>query len=118
MATRNIVCILLDFFIISIELQNRDNLTGKPVIVGGDPKRRGLVVAASPEAMVYGVALGMPPWEALRSCPQAARLEAHPDLYHDTGQMALGILSLFGDQIEHSQLDVSTMTAGPATQLR
>ena len=110
MATRCVVCVLLDFFIVSVELQDHPRLRGTPVIVGGDAKKRGLVVAASAEAMAFGVAAGMPSWEALRRCPQATLLDAHPDLYQNESQMALSILGLYSDQIEHSRLDCFYLT--------
>jgi DNA polymerase-4 len=105
MAARCIVCVLLDFFIVAVELQDHPRLRGTPVIVGGDPKKRGLVVAASAEAMAFGVTPGMPSWEALHRCPQATLLDAHPDLYQNKSHMVLNILGLYSDQIEHSRLD-------------
>ena len=105
MTTRRVVCVLLDFFITALETETRPHLREKAVIVGGDPRRRGLVIAASPEALAFGVKAGMPSWEALRLCPQATILEPHPDLYHDRAQIVLGIVSLFGDQVEQSELD-------------
>ena len=106
MPTRTIVCVLLDSFITTLESHQRPDLRGKPLLVGGDPKRRGLVVAASPEAAACGVAPGMSVWEALRLCPGAALLPPHPDLYHDRVQVVLGILSIYSSHIEHSQLEL------------
>jgi DNA polymerase-4 len=105
MATRTLACVLLDFFIASVEVAGRPGLRGNPVIVGGDPQKRGLVVGASPEAMGMGVVPGMLTWEALRSCPQATLISPRPPLYHDKAQMVLSVLSLYSDTIEHSQLD-------------
>jgi DNA polymerase IV len=110
MATRCLACVLLDFFIASVELADRPHLRGKPIIVGGDPHRRGLVIGASPEAMAPGVAPGMLTWEALRLCPQATLIAPHPDLYHNKAQMVLSILSLYSDHVEHSQLDCFYLT--------
>jgi DNA polymerase IV len=118
MASRRIVCVLLNSFITTIEAETHPNLRGKPLIVGGDPRQRGLVAAASPEALATGVCVGMPSWEALRICPQATRLDAHPDLYTNRAQIVLSILSLFGDQVEHSQLDSFYLTtAGDAVEV-
>lgn len=105
MPTPTLVCVLLDFFIASVELARRADLRGKPVIVGGDPKQRGLVVGVSAEAFALGAAPGMLTWEALHRCPHATLLAPHPILYHDTAQTIIGILSIYSDHIEHSQLD-------------
>ncbi len=99
------ICVLLDFFITAVERQRRPDLVGKPVIVGGDPTQHGLVVAVSPESAGFGVAPGMPSWEALQYCPQAALISPHPDLYQSKAQMVLSLLSLYSDDIEHSKLD-------------
>jgi DNA polymerase-4 len=110
MAARTLACVLLDFFIATAEIEQRPTLRGKPVVVGGDPKQRGLVVGASPEAMGMGVVPGMLTWEALRCCPQATVIAPHPDLYHDKSLMAQSVLGIYSDHIEHSQLDCFYLT--------
>lgn len=47
------------------------SLAARPVIVGGDPRKRGLVQAATLDALEAGVAVGMPVLEALERCPGA-----------------------------------------------
>jgi DNA polymerase IV len=110
MLNRTIVCVLLDSFITSLELLDRPDLRGKPVLIGGDPKRRGLVVAASPEAAAFGATPGMPTWQAMRLCPRATLIAPHPDLYTDRAQMALSVLSLYSNHVEHSQIDCFYLT--------
>ncbi len=46
-------------------------LADRPVIVGGDPRKRGLVQSATLDALSLGVELGMPILEALERCPGA-----------------------------------------------
>ncbi len=46
-------------------------LAGRPVIVGGDPRKRGRVQSATLDAFAAGVELDMPILEALRHCPLA-----------------------------------------------
>ena len=61
-------------FYAALERSRRPELQGKPVIVGGDPRKRGLVQSASIEAQSPGTApgLGMP--DALALCPPAVCL--------------------------------------------
>jgi len=51
---RRIFHIDLDAFFVSVEQVLNPKLKGKPVIVGGDPERRGVVSSASYEARPCG----------------------------------------------------------------
>jgi len=50
----------LDAFFVSVEQVLNPELKGKPIIVGGDPERRGVVSSASYEARPFGIHAGMP----------------------------------------------------------
>jgi DNA polymerase-4 len=61
-------------FYAELERARDPALIGRPVIVGGDPRKRGLVQAATADALEAGVRVGMPVLEALERCPRARAL--------------------------------------------
>lgn len=61
----------LDAFFASVEQLDHPEWRGRPVIVGGDADRRGVVSTASYEARAFGVHSAMPSAQARRMCPDA-----------------------------------------------
>jgi len=90
----------LDAFFVSVEQVLNPELKGKPVIVGGDPERRGVVASASYEARPFGIHAGMPSSKARRLCPQAIFIRSHFSLYKDASAKFMRILGDFSPHIE------------------
>jgi len=95
----------LDAFFVSVEQVLNPKLKGKPVIVGGDPERRGVVASASYEARPFGIHSGMPSSKARRLCPQAIFIRAHFSIYKDASAKFMKILGDFSPYIEPLGLD-------------
>src|SRR5690348_6792554 len=104
-ATVSILHVDMDAFFVSVELLERPELRGKPVIVGGQPNQRGVVTAASYEARKYGVHSAMPLRTAGRLCPHAVYLDGHHKKYSEWSDRVAKILAQFSPTVEMVSID-------------
>ena len=123
-STRKIIHIDMDAFYASVEQGDNPSLKGLPVIVGGDPEKRGVVSAASYEARVYGVHSAMPTSQAKRLCPHGIFLPVRMRRYREVSEQVFKILQEYTPFIEPLSLDESFLEVtgseklfGPALQI-
>jgi DNA polymerase IV len=105
--TKKIIHIDMDAFYASVEQHDNPALKGLPVIVGGDPEKRGVVSAASYEARVYGVHSAMPSSQARRLCPQGNFLPVRMHRYREVSGQIFRILRDYTPLVEPLSLDES-----------
>jgi DNA polymerase-4 len=103
----------MDAFFASVEQLHHPHLRGKPVIVCGDPRRRGVVTAASYEARPSGVRAGMSLQEARRLCPHAEYVEGNPEKYVAQSLELLELYLSFTPDVEPFSVDEAFLGLDP-----
>jgi DNA polymerase IV len=103
--TASILHVDMDAFFVSVELLERPELRGKPVVVGGGPNQRGVVTAASYEARKFGVHSAMPLRTAAKLCPHAVFLDGHHAKYSEWSDRVATILAKFSPVVEMVSVD-------------
>lgn len=108
-----ILLVDMDAFFASVEQSLHPQLRGQPVIVCGDPDRRGVVTAASYEARPFGVRAGMPLGEAKRLCPHAQYVEGNPEKYVSVSLQLLDLYLEHSPDVEPFSVDEAFVGLGP-----
>jgi DNA polymerase-4 len=95
----------MDAFYASVEQRDNPALRGRPVAVGGDPDKRGVVAAASYEARTFGVRSAIPMSRAVRLCPSLVIV--HPDFnkYRAVSQQVFALFRSITPLVEPLSLD-------------
>ncbi|MBN2127978.1 MAG: DNA polymerase IV [Sedimentisphaerales bacterium] len=114
---RRILHVDMDAFYASVEQFDHPELRGRAVIVGGDPKGRGVVSAASYEARAFGVHSAMPMAQALRRCPHAAILPVRMERYAEISQVIGAIFERYTPLVEPISLDEAFLDVTGSTNL-
>jgi len=94
----------MDAFYASVELRDRPELAGKPVIVGGT-SGRSVVLSATYPAREFGVRSAMPMARAVRLCPQAVIIPPTHGLYGAVSREVMAIFRAITPQVEPLSLD-------------
>lgn len=107
----------MDAFYASVEERERPELRGKPVIVGGSPKGRGVVSAANYMARRFGVHSAMPTARALRLCPDAIVLRPRMSFYAKISRQIREIFRRYTPEVEPLSLDEAFLDVSGSERL-
>ena len=100
-----IIHVDMDAFYAAIEVRDRPELAGKPVIIGADPRGRGVVSTCSYEARKFGVHSAMPIRDAYRRCPQGIYLPVNMALYVDVSRQVMQVFARYTPLVEPLSID-------------
>ena len=114
---RQIIHVDMDAFYASIEQLDNPEYKGQPVIVGGNPKGRGVVSAASYEARKFGIHSAMPMAQAVRLCPHAIVLPVRMERYVQVSQQIHTIFEKYTPLVESVSIDEAFLDVTGSTNL-
>lgn len=107
----------MDAFFASVEVRERPELAGQPVVVGGPSKTRGVVAAANYEARRFGIHSAMPMVQASRLCPELRILPVNMPLYASVSSQIHEIFSRYTPDIEPLSLDEAFLDVSGSIKL-
>ena len=116
-AERHIIHVDMDAFFAAVEQLDRPELRGKPVLVGGDPKGRGVVSTASYEARPFGCHSALPMATAVRLCPEAVVVRPRMERYVQVSRQVFDVFEQFTPVIEPISIDEAFLDVTGSTRL-
>lgn len=90
--TRTVLFAEVPCFYAAVERADDPTLADRPVVVGGNPRKRGVVLAASEDAMAEGVTPEMPVLQALQLCPRARAVPTNMRRYREVSRRLMACL--------------------------
>jgi len=102
----------LDAFFAAVEELEDPALRNRPLVVGGDPRGRGVVSTANYAARAFGIHSAMSAAEALRRCPDAVFLRPRHALYRQYSQVVWDVVGEIVPRVERTGLDEGYLDLG------
>ena len=95
----------MDCYYAAVHVRDDPTLSGKPVVVGGDPEGRGVVASANYEARRFGIHSAMPASRAKRLCPATVFLSPDFPRYRRESDRIFAIYREVTPKVETVSLD-------------
>ena len=101
----------MDAFYVNVHILDQPGDKGIPLIVGGQPDKRGVVASASYEARARGIRSAMPCSQAVRLCPQVKIVPANWPRIRECSAQVVAILAQYG-VVEKMSVDEAYVDLG------
>ena len=111
-ATPTLAHLDLDAFFAAVEELENPELRRKPLVVGGDPRGRGVVATANYVARQFGIHSAMSCAEALRRCPHAVFVRPRHRTYSDYSKEVWSTVRQVVPTVERTGLDEGYLDVG------
>jgi len=95
----------LDAFYAAVEELEDPSLRARPLVVGGDPRGRGVVATANYVARRFGIRSAMSSAEALRRCPEVVFVRPRHTLYRQYSEAVWGAIREVVPRVEQVGID-------------
>jgi DNA polymerase IV len=102
----------LDAFFAAVEELENPELRSKPLVVGGDPRGRGVVATANYEARKFGIHSAMSCAEALRRCPHAVFVRPRHGIYREYSRAVWSSVREVVPTVERTGMDEGYLNLG------
>jgi len=102
----------LDAFFAAVEELENPSLRTRPLVVGGDPKGRGVVATANYVARRFGIRSAMSSAEALRRCPDVVFVRPRHTLYRQYSQAVWSTIREVVPRVEQVGIDEGYLDLG------
>jgi DNA polymerase IV len=102
---RKIIHVDMDAFYASVEQRDNPQYRSKPLVVGGNPEKRGAVAAASYEARKFGIHSAMPSRTAIQRCPHLIFAQPRFEVYREISEQIRSIFLNYTHLVEPLALD-------------
>jgi DNA polymerase IV len=102
----------LDAFFAAVEELENPELAAQPLVVGGDPRGRGVVATANYVARRYGIHSAMSCAEALRRCPQAVFIRPRHRTYSEYSRAVWAAIREVVPTVERTGMDEGYLDIG------
>ena len=102
---RTLLHVDMDAFFAAVEVLDRPELCGRPLVVGAAPDKRGVVSTCSYEARRFGIHSAMPSRTAFKLCPQAVFVLPRHARYQEVSERVMTILEEFTPLVEPVSID-------------
>jgi DNA polymerase-4 len=102
----------LDAFFAAVEELEDPTLRTKPLVVGGDPRGRGVVATANYEARKFGIHSAMSCAEAARRCPHVVFVRPRHSVYRDYSHSVWETVRGVVPTVERTGLDEGYLDVG------
>ncbi|HET6944269.1 MAG TPA: DNA polymerase IV [Gaiellaceae bacterium] len=102
----------LDAFFAAVEELENPELRTQPLVVGGDPRGRGVVATANYVARRFGIHSAMSAAEAVRRCPHAVFVRPRHSLYREYSRHVWSTVHGIVPTVEQTGLDEGYLDVG------